>query len=141
MTNSVVDLFKNSNETRAKKELGADYFYNNRSVYSKNYVKNTYKNTTNTFAELMNNEDISSVRLIDVNDNSIHMFDKSSSNRMQYFYFKNKKIDYKEITRVEKISSEGYSHLVAQEYNNFYNLYKLNEFNNEYLLCVLAFVE
>lgn len=141
MTNSVVDLFKNVGETRAKKELGADNFYNNRSVYSKNYVKNTYKNTTNTFAELMNNDDISSVRLIDTSDNSIHMFDKSSSNRMQYFYFKNKKIDYKEITRVEKINADGYSHLVAQGYNNFYNLYKLNEFNNEYLLCVLAFVE
>lgn len=141
MTNSVVDLFKNVEETRAKEELGADYFYNNRSVYAKNYVANTYKNTTNTFAELMNNENISSVRLIDVNDNSIHMFDKSSSNRMQYFYFKNKKIDYKEITRVEKINADGYSNLVAQGYNNFYNLYKLNEFNNEYLLCVLAFVE
>ena len=141
MRNSVVDLFKTKGETRAKAELGADYFYNNRSVYANNYVKNTYSNTTNTFTELLNNENISSVKLIDVNDNSIHAFDKSSSNRLQYFYFKNKKIDYKEISRIEERSSEGYSHLVVQGYNNFYNLYKINEFSNEQLLCVIAFVD
>ena len=140
MNYSVVNYFKAPGETRAKAPGGAEY-YNNRNVYSKNYVKNTYSNNTNIFNELLSNDDISSVRLIDVNDNSIHAFDKSSSNRLQYFYFKNKKIGYKEISRIEERSSEGYSMLVSYGYNNFYNLYKINEFGNEQLLCMIVFVK
>lgn len=140
MKNSVVDLFKTKGQTRANAELGADYFYN-RSVYANNYVKNTYINNTNIFSELLSDDDISSVRLIDVNDNSVHAFDKSSSNMLQYFYFKNNKIDYKEISRIEERSSEGYSVLVSHGYNNFYNLYKINEFGNEQLLCMIVFAK
>ena len=140
MNYSVVDYFKAPGETRAKAPGAAEY-YNNRNVYSKNYVKNTYINNTNIFSELLSDDDISSVRLIDVNDNSVHGFDKSSSNMLQYFYFKNNKIDYKEISRIEERSSEGYSVLVSYGYNNFYNLYKINEFGNEQLLCIIVFAK
>ena len=47
-------------------------------------------------------------------------------------------IDYKEITKVEQISSEGYYDLKQVGYNNFYELHKKNDFGIEQVLCVLA---
>jgi len=113
-------------------------FYNG-NVYSRKYTRPTYKNTTNPMKELMNNKNISSVRLVD--GENVCIFNKKSNNALQYFYFNNKKIGYNEICRVEERSSEGFLNYVNQGYNNFYNLYKKNEYGIEKLLCTCIFVE
>ena len=136
---NVADYFKAPGEVRAKKERGGEYFYNNKSVYSKNYVKTRYENTTsNTFSAIVKDDNVTDIRLVDLADDSIHAFPKSSNNMMGHFYFKDKKIDYKEIVKVEETTSEGYGILTMQGYNNFYKIYKKNQYGNEYCLCILA---
>lgn len=77
-------------------------------------------------------------RIVDQVDGSIYAFSKGSNNLMEYFYFKGQMIDYKEVIRVEETSSEEYGILTAQGYNNFYKIYKVNEFGVESCICTLA---
>lgn len=133
-------LFKDYGD-RSKPTPDADKWYNNRSVYSKNFVKSAYRNTVNDFSRLVADDDILSIRLVDPYTKETYTFNREFSNRVQYFYYgkDQKMIDYKEITKVEQISGEGYYNLKEVGYNNFYELHKKNDFGNECVLCVLAF--
>lgn len=137
---SASDYFKAPNEVRAKAQYREDY--NNRSIYSRRGINasNTHKNTVNDFSRLVADDDILSATLVDSYTKETYTFNREFNNRVQYFYFgkDQKMIDYKEITKVEQISSEGYYDLKQVGYNNFYELHKKNDFGIEQVLCVLA---
>lgn len=132
------DYFKGHNEVRAKAELGADYFYN-RSVYSNNFTPRRYTNVVdNEFSRIVKADSVKDIRLIDDETNDVYSFQKGSNNMLEYFYYKTLKIDYKEITKVEVTDGEGQMTLKAMGFNNFYRLYKKNEYGLEVHLCNLA---
>lgn len=136
---NVSDYFKSPNEFRAKAELGADYFYNNRSVYSNNFTPRRYSNAVdNDFSKIVKADNVKDIRLIDTETGDVYSFQKGSNNMMEYFYYKTLKIDYKEITKVESTTGEGQMMLKMMGFNNFYKLYKKNEYGSEIYLCNLA---
>ena len=136
---NVSDYFKSPHEVRAKAELGADYFYNNRSVYSKNFTPRRYTNAVdNDFSKIVKADSVKDIRLIDTETNDVYSFQKGSNNLVEYFYYKNYKISYKEITKVEATTGEGQMMLEMMGFNNFYKLYKKNEYGLEQHLCNLA---
>lgn len=133
------DYFKSPGEVRAKAELGADYFYNNRNVYSKNFTPRRYTNAVdNDFSKIVKADSVKDIRLIDTKTNDAYLFRKGSNNLVEYFYYKNYKISYKEITKVEVTTGEGQMMLEMMGFNNFYKLYKKNEHGLEQHLCNLA---
>lgn len=135
---NVSDYFKSPNEFRAKAELGADYFYN-RSVYSNNFTPKRYTNVVdNDFSKIVKADNVKDIRLIDAGNGDVYSFQKGSNNLVEYFYYKNLKIDYKEITKVEVTDKEGQMTLKMMGFNNFYKLYKKNEHGLEQHLCNLA---
>lgn len=136
---NVSDYFKNHNETRAKAQLGADCFYNNRSVYSKNFISTSYTNrlANNSFSELVKDDSVAYIKLVD-EDGVFYDFVKDSNNRLEMFYFKNYKHSYSEITKVEETSLDNVYTLKQLGYTDFYRIYKKNEYNVEYNLCNLA---
>ena len=132
------DYFKGHNETRAKAELGADYFYN-RSVYSNNFTPRRYTNVVdNEFSKIVKSDNVKDIRLIDADNGDVYSFQAGSNNMLEYFYYKTLKIDYKEITKVEVTTGEGQMTLKTMGFNNFYKLYKKNEYGLEQHLCNLA---
>lgn len=135
---NVSDFFKSPGETRAKAELGADCFYNNRSVYSKNFVSTSYANklANNSFSELVKDDSVAYIKLVD-EDGSYYDFVKDSNNRLEMFYYKTYKHSYKEITKIEETTLDNYI-LKQLGYTEFYEIYKKNEHNVEYKLCNLA---
>lgn len=132
------DYFKSPHETRAKAELGADYFYNNRNVYSKNFVSTSYTNrlANNSFSELVKDDSVAYIKLVD-DDGSFYEFPKSN-NRLEMFYYKTYKHSYKEITKVEETTLNNVYTLKMLGYTEFYEIYKKNEYGTEYKLCNLA---
>lgn len=132
------DYFKSPHETRAKAELGADYFYNNRNVYSKNFVSTSYTNrlANNSFSELVKDDSVAYIKLVD-DDGSFYEFPKSN-NRVEMFYYKTYKHSYKEITKIEETTLNNVYTLKMLGYTEFYEIYKKNEHNVEYKLCNLA---
>ena len=132
------DYFKSPNEVRAKAELGADYFYN-RSVYSNNFTPRRYTNVVdNDFSKIVKADNVKDIRLIDTETGDVYSFQKGSNNLVEYFYYKNYKISYKEITKVEATDEEGQMTLKMMGFNNFYKLYKKNQYGLEVHLCNLA---
>ena len=138
---SVVDLFKSPSESRAKVDYKHDF--TNGNVYAKNFTPAKYKNTVNDFSTLVadNNDEMKEIRMIDPsNKRHVESFNKTLCNRLQRFEFKNKPHNYSEITRIEKISGEGYSQLKDNlGLNNFYAIKKNNMYGIEYTLMILAF--
>lgn len=133
------DFFKGPGEVRAKAELGADCFYNNRSVYSKNFVSTSYTNrlANNSFSSLVKDDSVAYIKLVD-DDGSYYDFPKDSNNRLEMFYYKTYKHSYKEITKVEETTLNNVYTLKMLGYTEFYEIYKKNEHNVEYKLCNLA---
>ena len=140
----VSDLFKSSNEVRAK----AKYDYNegitsySKNVYANNFTSSHYRNSTNnTFSAIVKNEDIKEIRL--VGDYNVIDF-PIANNRVEFFYAPDgARVDYKEITKTEKIEPSQYSsdptnQLKKIGFTDFYQLYKLNEFGREVELCQMA---
>lgn len=140
----VSDLFKSSNEVRAK----AKYDYNegitsySKNVYANNFTPSHYRNSTNnTFSAIVKNEDIKEIRL--VGDYNVIDF-PIANNRVEFFYAPDgARVDYKEITKTEKIEPSQYSsdptnQLKKIGFTDFYQLYKLNEFGREVELCQMA---
>lgn len=140
----VSDLFKAPNEVRAK----AKYDYSqgitsySKNVYANNFTSSHYRNTTNTFSTIVKNEDIKEIRLI--GDYNIVDFPREANNRVEFFYAPDgKKVDYKEITKLEEIqpsqcSPDPTCELKKIGFTDFYQLYKLSEFGLEVELCVMA---
>lgn len=140
----VSDLFKAPNEVRAK----AKYDYSqgitsySKNVYANNFTSSHYRNTTNTFSTIVKNEDIKEIKLI--KGYNIVNFPIQANNRVEFFYAPDgKKVDYKEITKVEKIEpsecrEDPTFQLKSIGFTEFYQLYKLNEFGLEVELCIMA---
>lgn len=142
----VSDLFKAANQVRAK----AKYDYSegitsySKNVYANNFTPSHYRNsTTNTFSTIVKNEDIKEIRL--VGDHNIVDF-PIANNRVEFFYAPDgTKVDYKEITKVEKIEASEYSsdptfQLKKIGFTDFYQLYIYNEFGLETKLCIMAII-
>lgn len=142
----VSDLFKSANQVRAK----AKYDYNegitsySKNVYANNFTSSHYRNSTNnTFSTIVKNEDIKEIRL--VGDYNVIDF-PIANNRVEFFYAPDgAKVDYKEITKVEEIQASEYSsdqtnQLKKIGFNEFYQLYKLNELRREVELCKMAII-
>lgn len=140
----VSDLFKSSNEVRAK----AKYDYSqgitsySKNVYANNFTSSHYRNSTNnTFSAIVKNEDIKEIRL--VGDYNIVDF-PIANNRVEFFYAPDgAKVDYKEVTKVEEIQASEYSsdptcQLKKIGFTDFYQLYKVNELRREVELCIMA---
>ena len=140
----VSDLFKSANQVRAK----AKYDYNegitsySKNVYANNFTPSHYRNSTNnTFSAIVKNEDIKEIRL--VGDYNVIDF-PIANNRVEFFYAPDgARVDYKEITKTEKIEPSQYSsdptnQLKKIGFTDFYQLYKLNEFGREVELCQMA---
>lgn len=138
------DYFKSPNEVRAK----AKYDYSqgitsySKNVYANNFTSSHYRNSTNnTFSAIVKNEDIKEIRL--VGDYNVIDF-PIANNRVEFFYAPDgARVDYKEITKTEKIEPSQYSsdptfQLKNIGFTDFYQLYKLNEFGLETKLCQMA---
>lgn len=143
---SASDLFKDVWDMNSKPstiQSTCEDYIRNLSVKNRNYTIPTYRNSTNnTFSTIVKNEDIKEIRLI--GDYNIVDFPREANNRVEFFYAPDgKKVDYKEITKLEEIQPSQYSsdptnQLKKIGFTVFYQLYKLNEFGLEVELCIMA---
>lgn len=142
---SASDLFKDVWDMNSKPstiQSTCEDYIRNLSVKNRNYTIPAYRNSTdNTFSTIVKNEDIKEIKLI--GDYNIVNF-PIANNRVEFFYAPDgKKVDYKEITKIEEIQPSQYSsdptnQLKKIGFTNFYQLYKLSEFGLEVELCVMA---
>lgn len=139
------DLFKDYGDMNSKPstiQSTCEDYIRNLSVKNRNYTIPAYRNSTdNTFSTIVKNEELKEIRLI--GDYNIVDF-PIANNRVEFFYAPDgKKVDYKEITKIEEIQPSQYSsdptnQLKKIGFTNFYQLYKLSEFGLEVELCVMA---
>lgn len=139
------DLFKDYGDMNSKPRTNTttcEDYIRNLSVKNRNYTIPAYRNSTdNTFSTIVKNEELKEIRLI--GDYNIVDF-PIANNRVEFFYAPDgKKVDYKEITKIEEIQPSQYSsdptnQLKKIGFTNFYQLYKLSEFGLEVELCVMA---
>lgn len=142
---SASDLFKDVLDMNSKPstiQSTCEDYIRNLSVKNRNYTIPAYRNSTdNTFSTIVKNEELKEIRLI--GDYNIVDF-PIANNRVEFFYAPDgKKVDYKEITKIEEIQPSQYSsdptnQLKKIGFTNFYQLYKLSEFGLEVELCVMA---
>lgn len=141
------DLFKDYGDKNSKQRTNTttcDDYIRNLSVKNRDYTIPTYRNSTNnTFSTIVKNEDIKEIKLI--GDYNIVDF-PISNNRVEFFYTPTgKRVDYKEITKTEEIQAsecreDPTFQLKKNGFNEFYQLYKLNEFGLETKLCQMAII-
>lgn len=118
--------------------------YGDRNVYANNFTPSYHRNSTNnTFSTIVMNEDIKEIRLVE--GYNITVFPIQANNRCQYFYTPTgKKVDYKEIIKVEKIEPSEYSsdptcQLKKIGFTDFYQLYQYDyDLRREVELCKMA---
>lgn len=142
---SASDLFKDVWDMNSKPstiQSTCEDYIRNLSVKNRNYTIPAYRNSTdNTFSTIVKNEDIKEIRL--VGDYNVIDF-PIANNRVEFFYAPDgARVDYKEITKTEKIEPSQYSsdptcQLKNIGFTDFYQLYKLNEFGLETKLCQMA---
>ena len=145
---SASDLFKDVWDMNSKPstiQSTCEDYIRKLSVKNRNYTIPAYRNSTdNTFSTIVKNEDIKEIRLIE--GYIITSFAVEASNRVEYFYLPTgKKVSYNEITKLEEIQASEYSsdptnQLKKIGFNEFYQLYKLNEFGREVELCKMAII-
>ena len=141
------DLFKDYGDKNSKQRTNTttcDDYIRTLSVKNRDYTIPTYRNSTNnTFSTIVKNEDIKEIKLI--GDYNIVDF-PISNNRVEFFYTPTgKRVDYKEITKTEEIQAsecreDPTFQLKKIGFNEFYQLYKLNEFGLETKLCQMAII-
>lgn len=142
---SASDLFKDVWDMNSKPstiQSTCEDYIRNLSVKNRNYTIPAYRNSTdNTFSTIVKNEELKEIRLI--GDYNIVDFPREN-NRVEFFYAPDgKKVDYKEITKLEEIQpsqcrEDSTFQLKSIGFTVFYQLYKLNEFGLEVELCVMA---
>ena len=151
---SASDLFKDvkdvwdvwaKNEKQRTNTTTCEDYIRNLSVKNRDYTIPTYRNSTNnTFSAIVKNEDIKEIRLVE----GYNIVDFSiANNRVEYFYTpRGKKVDYKEITKVEEIQASQYSsdptcQLKNIGFTGFYQLYQYDyELRREVELCKMAII-
>lgn len=139
------DLFKDYGDKNSKQRTNTttcEDYIRNLSVKNRNYTIPAYRNSTdNTFSTIVKNEELKEIRLI--GDYNIVDF-PIANNRVEFFYAPSgKKVDYKEIIKIEKIepsqcSSDPTCQLKKIGFTDFYQLYMYNEFGLETKLCEMA---
>lgn len=148
-TERASDLFKDVWDTWAKNEkqrtntTTCEDYIRNLSVKNRDYTIPAYRNSTNnTFSTIVKNEDIKEIRLI--GDYNIVDFPREN-NRVEFFYAPDgKKVDYKEITKLEEIQpsqcrEDSTFQLKKIGFTEFYQLYKYDyELRREVELCQMA---
>lgn len=120
--------------------------YGDRNVYANNFTPSHHRNSTNnTFSTIVRSDDIKEIRLIE--GYNIVDFSIEANNRCQYFYVNSgKKVDYKEITKVEEIEPSQYSsdptfQLKKIGFTDFYQLYQYDYgLRREVELCKMAII-
>lgn len=140
------DLFKDYGDKNSKQRTNTttcEDYIRNLSVKNRDYTIPTYRNSTNnTFSTIVKNEDIKEIRLVE--GYNIVDFPIQANNRVEFFYAPSgKKVDYKEIIKIEKIepsqcSSDPTCQLKKIGFTDFYQLYMYNEFGLETKLCEMA---
>ena len=147
-TERASDLFKDVWDTWAKNEkqrtntTTCEDYIRNLSVKNRDYTIPTYRNSTNnTFSTIVKNEELKEIRLVE--GYNIASFPREN-NRVEFFYTPTgKKVDYKEITKLEEIEpsqcrEDSTFQLKSIGFTDFYQLYKVNEFGLEVELCQMA---
>ena len=145
--NRVSDLFKDYGDKNSKQRTNTttcEDYIRNLSVKNRDYTIPTYRNSTNnTFSTIVKNEDIKEIKLVE--GYIITSFPIAANNRVEFFYTpRGKKVDYKEIIKVEKIEPSEYSsdptnQLEKIGFTEFYQLYKYDyELRREVELCQMA---
>ena len=140
------DLFKDYGDKNSKQRTNTttcEDYIRNLSVKNRDYTIPAYRNSTNnTFSTIVKNEDIKEIRLIE--GYNIASF-PVANNRVEFFYTPTgKKVDYKEITKVEKIEhsecrEDPTFQLKSIGFTDFYQLYKYDyELRREVELCKMA---
>lgn len=151
-TERASDLFKDVWDTWAKNEkqrtntTTCEDYIRNLSVKNRDYTIPTYRNSTNnTFSTIVKNEDIKEIKLI--KGYNIVNFPIQANNRVEFFYAPDgKKVDYKEITKVEEIQAsecreDPTFQLKSIGFTDFYQLYKYDyELRREVELCKMAII-
>lgn len=141
----VSDLFKDYGDKNSKPRTNTtcEDYIRNLSVKNRDYTIPTYRNTTNTFSTIVKNEDIKEIKLI--KGYNIVNFPIQANNRVEFFYAPDgKKVDYKEITKVEEIQAsecreDPTFQLKSIGFTEFYQLYKYDyELRREVELCIMA---
>lgn len=141
----VSDLFKDYGDKNSKPRTNTtcEDYIRNLSVKNRDYTIPAYRNSTNnTFSTIVKNEDIKEIRLI--GDYNIVDFPREN-NRVEFFYAPDgKKVDYKEITKLEEIEpsqcrEDSTFQLKSIGFTDFYQLYKYDyELRREVELCKMA---
>lgn len=142
----VSDLFKDYGDKNSKQRANTttcEDYIRNLSVKNRDYTIPAYRNSTNnTFSTIVKNEDIKEIKLI--GDYNIVNFPREN-NRVEFFYAPDgKKVDYKEITKLEEIQpsqcrEDSTFQLKSIGFTDFYQLYKYDyELRREVELCVMA---
>lgn len=142
------DLFKDYGDMNSKQRTNTttcEDYIRNLSVKNRDYTIPTYRNSTNnTFSTIVKNEDIKEIRLIE--GYNIASF-PVANNRVEFFYTPTgKKVDYKEITKTEKIEpsecrEDPTFQLKSIGFTDFYQLYKYDyELRREVELCKMAII-
>lgn len=140
------DLFKDygdKNSTPRANATTCEDYIRNLSVKNRDYTIHTYRNSTNnTFSTIVKNEELKEIRLVE--GYNIASFPREN-NRVEFFYTPTgKKVDYKEITKTEKIEpsecrEDPTFQLKNIGFTDFYQLYKYDyELRREVELCIMA---
>ena len=142
----VSDLFKDYGDKNSKQRANTttcEDYIRNLSVKNRNYTPSHYRNTTNTFSTIVKNEELKEIRLI--KGYNIVDFPIAANNRVEFFYAPDgKKVDYKEITKVEEIQASECREVPTFQLKNigftdFYQLYMYDyELRREVELCIMA---
>ena len=143
---SASDLFKDvwdMNSKSSTMQTTCEDYIRNLSVKNRDYTIPTYRNSTNnTFSAIVKNEDIKEIKLI--GDYNIVDF-PTANNRVEFFYAPTgKKVDYKEITKVEEIQAsecreDPTFQLKKIGFTDFYQLYQYDYgLRREVELCIMA---
>lgn len=142
----VSDLFKDYGDKNSKQRTNTttcEDYIRNLSVKNRNYTPSHYRNSTNnTFSTIVKNEELKEIRLIKGYNITVFPIE---NNRVEFFYAPTgKKVDYKEITKIEKIEPSQYSsdatcQLKKIGFTDFYQLYQYDyELRREVELCQMA---
>lgn len=140
------DLFKDygdKNSTQRTNTTTCEDYIRNLSVKNRDYTIPAYRNSTNnTFSTIVKNEELKEIRLVE--GYNIASFPREN-NRVEFFYTPTgKKVDYKEITKLEEIEpsqcrEDSTFQLKSIGFTVFYQLYKYDyELRREVELCVMA---
>lgn len=122
---SVVDLFKNAGEVRAKAQYREDYsrgnVWANYGIQTSNYHR---QEKEKPLAILMNSDEITECKVITYNGDI--QVSVSACNRMEAIETYNNKLEYANCTKVEEVTDNSKYDMYKRNGYKVYDLYKYN---------------